>query len=61
MGYIRSNEDWERANGTYHSTKSLASDLAWKHTPDSIKEEIRRDLKDRGYSASEIAKMENEE
>jgi hypothetical protein len=41
--------------------KSLVSDLAWKHTPDSIKEDIRRELKNSGYSDAEIREMRDDE
>ena len=41
--------------------KNLASELAWKHTPDSIKKECEAELRDMGYSQEEIRAMVNAE
>lgn len=53
MAYIRSNEDYDRANGTWRPTGELIDSLKGdKHMPDSIRQEIVRDLKDRGVNVS---------
>lgn len=49
MPYIRSNEDYDRANGTWRSSEDLLRDLETdKHMPDSVRQEIESDLRERG-------------
>jgi hypothetical protein len=45
--YIRSNEDWYHANGKTPEqvAEYLRKELEEKHVPDSIREEIKRELR----------------
>jgi hypothetical protein len=40
--------------------ESLYSDLRHNHTPDSIKDEIRQELRSEGFSDEDIRKIETE-
>lgn len=48
MAYIRDNDDWYHANGDYRSREQRVADLEKqkndKHIPDSIREEIEREI-----------------